>query len=52
MYVPVTILRLLMTAKVPFGAGSSVEGNFSSPYSGICVDFVYMDKIVAYHPDE
>ena len=32
---------------VPFGAGSSVEGNFSQPHSGICIDFAYMDKIVA-----
>ncbi|KAE9579188.1 D-lactate dehydrogenase [Colletotrichum fructicola] len=37
---------------VPFGAGSSVEGSFSSPYGGICVDFVHMDKIVAFHPDD
>lgn len=37
---------------VPFGAGSSVEGNFSSPYSGICIDFVHMDKIVEFHPDD
>ncbi|TDZ65274.1 D-lactate dehydrogenase [Colletotrichum trifolii] len=37
---------------VPFGAGSSVEGSFSSPYSGICIDFAHMDKIVAFHPDD
>lgn len=37
---------------VPFGAGSSVEGNFSSPYSGICIDFVYMDRIVSFHPED
>ncbi|KAK1701634.1 glycolate oxidase [Colletotrichum lupini] len=37
---------------VPFGAGSSVEGSFSSPYSGICIDFVHMDKIIAFHPDD
>ncbi|GAB1318279.1 D-lactate dehydrogenase (cytochrome) [Madurella fahalii] len=37
---------------VPFGAGSSVEGNFSQPHSGICVDFCYMDKIIAFHPDD
>lgn len=37
---------------VPFGAGSSVEGNFSSPYSGICIDFTYMDKIIAFHPED
>ncbi|KAK3306240.1 uncharacterized protein B0T15DRAFT_396272 [Chaetomium strumarium] len=37
---------------VPFGAGSSVEGNFSQPHSGICVDFSFMDQIVAFHPDD
>ncbi|KAK1783388.1 hypothetical protein QBC45DRAFT_129403 [Copromyces sp. CBS 386.78] len=37
---------------VPFGAGSSVEGNFSQPYSGICIDFTYMDKVIAFHPDD
>lgn len=37
---------------VPFGAGSSVEGNFSSPYSGICIDFVHMDRVVAFHPED
>src|SRR5690606_4671438 len=37
---------------VPFGAGSSVEGNFSQPHSGICIDFSYMDKILAFHPDD
>lgn len=33
---------------VPFGAGSSVEGNFSQPYSGICIDMSFMDKIIAF----
>ncbi|KAK4246007.1 hypothetical protein C7999DRAFT_15844 [Corynascus novoguineensis] len=37
---------------VPFGAGSSVEGNFSQPHSGICIDFAHMDKIIAFHPDD
>jgi D-lactate dehydrogenase (cytochrome) len=37
---------------VPFGAGSSVEGNFSQPRSGICIDFSHMDKILAFHPDD
>lgn len=37
---------------VPYGAGSSVEGNFSSPYAGICVDVSNMDKIVAFHPED
>ncbi|KAF6812963.1 glycolate oxidase [Colletotrichum plurivorum] len=43
---------LELTRLVPYGAGSSVEGNFSSPYSGICIDFVHMDKIIAFHPDD
>lgn len=37
---------------VPFGAGSSIEGNFSSPYSGIVIDLALMNKIVAFHPDD
>ncbi|KAK0387509.1 hypothetical protein NLU13_5822 [Sarocladium strictum] len=37
---------------VPFGAGSSVEGNFSQPHSGICVDTSFMDKVIAFHPDD
>ena len=37
---------------IPYGAGSSVEGNFSSPYSGICIDLSRMHKIVAFHPDD
>lgn len=37
---------------VPFGAKSSVEGNFSSPHSGICIDFAHMDQIIALRPDD
>lgn len=37
---------------VPFGAGSSVEGNFSSPFSGICIDLSQMDKIIAFNEDD
>jgi len=37
---------------VPFGAGSSVEGNFSSPFSGICIDLSKMDQIIAFHEDD
>ncbi|KAM0258401.1 hypothetical protein ACHAQJ_003878 [Trichoderma viride] len=37
---------------VPYGAGSSVEGNFSSPFSGICIDLSAMDKIVEFHPQD
>lgn len=37
---------------VPFGAGSSVEGNFFAPLSGISIDFSQMNKIVAFHEDD
>ncbi|KAH6982668.1 hypothetical protein EDB80DRAFT_625638 [Ilyonectria destructans] len=49
------IAKICTTYKVPmvpYGAGSSVEGNFSSPYAGICVDVSRMDKIVAFHPED
>ncbi|KAH0595888.1 hypothetical protein MHUMG1_06437 [Metarhizium humberi] len=50
-----TIARVCTKYKVPmvpYGAGSSVEGNFSSPYSGICIDLSTMDKIVALHAED
>lgn len=37
---------------IPYGAGSSVEGNFSQPYSGICIDFTHMDRVIAFRPDD
>ncbi|CCD49528.1 similar to D-lactate dehydrogenase (cytochrome) [Botrytis cinerea T4] len=37
---------------IPFGAGSSVEGHISTPCSGLSIDFVKMDKIIQFHPDE
>ncbi|KAL1883984.1 hypothetical protein Daus18300_000092 [Diaporthe australafricana] len=37
---------------IPYGAGSSVEGNFSQPYSGICIDFTHMDEVIAYRPED
>ncbi|QPC77878.1 hypothetical protein HYE68_008630 [Fusarium pseudograminearum] len=50
-----TIARICTTYKVPmvpYGAGSSVEGNFSSPHSGVCLDMSSMNKIVAFHPED
>jgi D-lactate dehydrogenase (cytochrome) len=37
---------------VPFGAGSSVEGNFTSPHSGVCIDLSSMDRILSFRPDD
>ncbi|KAL7925130.1 hypothetical protein ACQKWADRAFT_285132 [Trichoderma austrokoningii] len=36
----------------PYGAGSSLEGNFSSPHSGVCIDLSGMNQIVEFHPDD
>lgn len=37
---------------VPFGAGSSVEGNFSAPHSGICIDLSRMNQVVAVYEQD
>ncbi|KAK3935344.1 d-lactate dehydrogenase [Diplogelasinospora grovesii] len=37
---------------IPYGAGSSVEGNASQPHSGICINLSLMDKIVEFHPED
>ncbi|KAJ5707776.1 FAD-binding domain-containing protein [Penicillium malachiteum] len=37
---------------IPFGAGSSVEGNFSAPFSGICIDLSHMNKIVSFYEED
>ncbi|KAJ6172482.1 hypothetical protein N7470_001549 [Penicillium chermesinum] len=37
---------------IPFGAGSSVEGHFSAPYSGFSIDFSRMDKILQINDED
>ncbi|KAL3473330.1 hypothetical protein BJX99DRAFT_233767 [Aspergillus californicus] len=37
---------------VPYGAGSSVEGNSSSPHGGIVINLARMNKVVAFHPED
>jgi D-lactate dehydrogenase (cytochrome) len=37
---------------VAFGAGTSLEGNTSAIYGGVCLDFSRMNKIVAVHGDD
>lgn len=37
---------------VPFSGGTSLEGHFISEYSGFCIDFRRMDKIVVVHQDD
>ncbi|OJJ02283.1 hypothetical protein ASPVEDRAFT_41774 [Aspergillus versicolor CBS 583.65] len=50
-----TIARICSEYKipmVPFAGGSSVEGNFTAPYSGISVDFSQMNQIIAFHEED
>ncbi|KAH8703491.1 hypothetical protein BGW36DRAFT_312626 [Talaromyces proteolyticus] len=37
---------------IPFGGGSSVEGHFTAPYSGLSIDFSEMNQIVAFHEED
>jgi hypothetical protein len=37
---------------VPFSGGSSLEANFAAPYGGISIDFMHMDHMLDFHPDE
>ncbi|KAG2415588.1 hypothetical protein HFD88_006779 [Aspergillus terreus] len=37
---------------IPFSGGSSVEGHFSAPFGGVSVDFMKMNQIVAFHPED
>lgn len=37
---------------MPYSDGSSLEGNFTAPYGGICLDFAFMDRILALYEDD
>ncbi|KAL2823558.1 hypothetical protein BDW59DRAFT_163135 [Aspergillus cavernicola] len=37
---------------IPFSGGSSVEGHFSAPFGGVSVDFLNMNQVVAFHPED
>ncbi|VVT44267.1 uncharacterized protein SAPINGB_P000359 [Magnusiomyces paraingens] len=37
---------------IGFSGGSSLEGNFSAPHGGICIDFSHMSAILAIRPDD
>ncbi|KAL4899440.1 hypothetical protein BDW74DRAFT_171490 [Aspergillus multicolor] len=49
------IARVCHEFRVPmiaFSGGSSVEGHFSAPFGGVSVDFMNMNQIVEFHPDD
>ncbi|WP_071675354.1 FAD-binding oxidoreductase [Nioella nitratireducens] len=37
---------------IPFGTGSSLEGQVNAPAGGISLDFSRMDKVLAVHPED
>src|SRR3954471_4531259 len=49
------IVRLCAAGKVPvvpFGAGSSLEGQLNAPFGGVSIDTSLMKRIVAVHPED
>lgn len=37
---------------IPFGTGTSLEGQVNAPQGGICIDVSRMDKVLAIHADD
>jgi D-lactate dehydrogenase (cytochrome) len=37
---------------IPYGAGSSLEANFSAPFGGMTIDFAFMDKVLELHKED
>lgn len=37
---------------IGYSGGSSLEGNFSANFGGICIDFANMDKVLEVRPDD
>jgi D-lactate dehydrogenase (cytochrome) len=37
---------------IPFGVGTSLEGQVNAPYGGISIDFREMNRVLAVHPED
>jgi D-lactate dehydrogenase (cytochrome) len=37
---------------IPFGVGTSLEGQVNAPHGGVCLDFRDMNKVLAVHPED
>ncbi len=37
---------------VPFGVGTSLEGQVNAPFGGVCIDFRDMNRVLAVHPQD
>lgn len=49
------VLRLCHDARtpvIPYGAGSSLEGNATAPRGGLCLDLTRMDAVLRVSPDD
>ena len=49
------LVRLCARFKVPmipFGAGTSLEGNASAPHGGVCVDMTHMNQVIEINADD
>src|SRR5918998_1384175 len=48
----VTLCSELRIPVVPFGAGTSLEGNAAAVQGGVCIDFARMNRILAVHCED
>jgi D-lactate dehydrogenase (cytochrome) len=48
----VMVCRELRLPIVPFGAGTSLEGNATAPQGGVCIDMSRMNKVLAASPED
>jgi D-lactate dehydrogenase (cytochrome) len=49
------IMRVCAAQKIPvipFGAGTSLEGHFSAPHGGICIDFNQMNEVLEVNAED
>ena len=48
----VALCSELRVPVVPFGAGTSLEGNAAAVQGGVCIDFAHMNRILAIHCED